>query len=276
MTSVGDVWINGEPVPPDHAGVSVFDIGFQRGYGCFEAMRCYNGVPFRLDRHLTRLSHSASLLGIPLRSKEQLGDWCLAATGDQDGVLRVYVTGGVDFARLGTDNATVILLEALPVVKDSFALDILDAPWHADGRQSELSGAKTLSYGPNLAATMAARARGFDDAVLVGAAGTVLEGPTFSLAWIRDGTVFTPSLSNTILESVTREAVLEVAADRGVPVQEGSFPATDLLDADEVIVMSTVREVRPVHRIGDRTLSPGGVTQLLRAGFDELVAAETR
>jgi branched-subunit amino acid aminotransferase/4-amino-4-deoxychorismate lyase len=273
--SIGPVLINGVQFDPSEASISVFDIGFQRGYGCFEAMRTYQGVPFRMDEHLARLEKGAKALRIDLGSIEQLREWCLAVAAPGDGVLRVYVTGGVDPKHPGTDNSTVMFMEEVPDLPDAYALDVIEAPWHSDGRSSELTGTKTLSYGPNLAATISARSRGFDDAALVGRGGIVLEGPTFSLGWVKDGVVFTPSLDSNILASVTRNAVLEVAHDLGIAVNVGSFQIDQLLEADEAFSLSTVREVAPVVRIGTAELPVGPVTGSLLQGFRDLVVRET-
>lgn len=273
--TLGDVLVNGVPTPPSDASVSVFDIGFQRGYGCFEAMRSYGGVPFRMAGHLDRLERSAGHLRIPLPSRASLGEWCKEAAKPGDGVLRLFVTGGTDPRRPGTDNAVIVFLEPLPEIPASVRLDLLDAPWHADGRSSELTGAKTLSYGPNLAATIEARAKGFDDAALVGADGVVLEGPTFSIGWISDGAMCTPALDSHILASITREATIEVADRLGIPVHERRFGATALLAADEVFVMSTVRQVLPVTAVADAHFAVGPVTTALAEGFAALVEAET-
>lgn len=273
--SLGPVIINGDPHDPDAASVSVFDIGFQRGYGCFEAMRSYGGIPFRLAGHLDRLDASAANLRIGLPSRDQLVGWCLRASAPGDGVLRLYVTGGTDPKRPGTDNAIVVFLEPLPEIPETVRLDLLDAPWHADGRTSELTGAKTMSYGPNLAATIKARSNGFDDAALVGSLDVVLEGPTFSIGWVRDGAMCTPALDSHILASITREATIEVAASLDIAVREERFVRDDLLAADEVFIMSTVREVLPVTAVGEATFGLGPVVQALRNGFRELVARET-
>ncbi len=273
--SIGPVLINGVATDADRAAVSVFDIGFQRGYGCFEALRSYGGTPFRLGGHLDRLDRSASNLLIDLPPRDTLTAWCLDAAAPGDGVLRIYVTGGTDAKVPGTDNVVVVFLEPLPVIPQTVRLDILDAPWHADGRTSELTGAKTLSYGPNLAATIAARRRGFDDAALIGNDDVVLEGPTFSLGWISDGAMCTPGLGSHILASITREATIEVAQELHVPIREEQFHRSDLVSADEVFVMSTVREVLPVLAVGDATFSRGPVVDALQSGFRSLVARET-
>lgn len=268
------VIINGELVDAASASISVFDIGFQRGYGCFETMRSYGGRPFRIDHHLQRLVASAANLRIDIGSVARIKQWCLSVAEAGDGVVRVFVTGGTDMGHPGTDNSIIVYMDPLPHVPEAFRLDIVEAPWHPDGRSSELSGAKTLSYGPNLAATMKARSGGFDDAVLVGMSGNVLEGPTFALGWVTSGILFTPGLDANILESVTRSATLEVARSEGIEVREGAFPVADLLAADEVFVLSTIKEVSPVVQVADTTYPPGPTTARLKAGFTALVEAE--
>ena len=270
--TLGPVLINGAVFKAEDAAISVFDIGFQRGYGCFEAVRSYRGKAFRLGRHIDRLSRSAENLQIPLPERAHLIEWCETVASPGDGVVRIYVTGGVDAKRPGTDSSVVTFMEPLPDIPTSVKLDVLDAPWHPDGRTSELTGAKTLSYGPNLAATIKARSRGFDDAALVGQNDVVLEGPTFSLGWVTDDALCTPCLDRHILASITREATIEVAGRLDIPVREETFRRPDLIGADEVFIMSTVREVLPVTAVGERSLDPGPVTARLRQGFHELVA----
>jgi branched-subunit amino acid aminotransferase/4-amino-4-deoxychorismate lyase len=272
--TIGPVLINGKEFAPADAAVSIFDVGFQRGYGCFEAMRTYDGCVFRLNQHLDRLEHSAGNLRIVLPQREELEAWCSDVGGGGDGVLRVYVTGGLDPQHLGRGNVVIVYLEPAPVVAASVRLDLIEAPWHADGRTSELTGAKTLSYGPNLAATLGAKSRGFDDAALIGQNDVVLEGPTFSLGWIDEGVLYTPSLDTHILVSITREATLEIADRIGIPTETGRYRSERLLEADEVFVMSTVKEVLPVTAVGRVSYEPGPVTLRLRDGFKDLVAVE--
>ncbi|RLE13119.1 MAG: hypothetical protein DRJ28_07915 [Actinobacteria bacterium] len=272
--TIGSVLMNGVITDPADAAVSVFDIGFQRGYGCFEAMRSYGGDIFRLDDHLDRLQRSADHLRIELPTRSVLRSWCTDTATGGDGVIRVYVTGGLDASVPGTGNVTVVYLESVPVLPQFVRLDLLDAPWHADGHVSELTGAKTLSYGPNLAATIEARSKGFDDAALLGSGSVVLEGTTFSLGWVTDGVLFTPGLESQILESITRRATLEAADRIGVETSVGRFRSEALLGSDEVLVMSTVREIMPVIAVADVSFEPGVVTERLSHAFGELVHEE--
>lgn len=274
--AIGDVIIDGTAVAAEAAVISVFDIGFQRGYGCFEAMRSYGGRIFRLDGHLRRLARSAARMEIELPNPANLAAWCAtAAEAGGDCVVRLLVSGGTDPSNPGVGSRVVVYAEPLADVPETLAVQVRPAPWHADGQESELTGAKTLSYGPNVASGLAARRSGFDDALLVGRDGAVLEGPTFSVAWVVGGALRTPSLGLGVLASITRSAALEVAAALGVSVSEGSFPLSALLEADEVLAMSTLKEIRPIGRVDDRTFALGPVTRALMAGFADLVAAET-
>lgn len=274
--SLGEVIIDGVAVAPEQAAVSVFDIGLQRGYGCFEALRAYGGVPFRLDAHLDRLEVSAARLRLPLPNRSAVAAWATdrAAYGG-DCTVRVIVTGGVDLTTPGVSSRVIVFAEPLPTVFGSYRILPVAAPWHTDGRQWELTGAKTLSYAPNVAASLAARAEGYDDALLLGADEAVLEGPTYSIGWVRDGRFETPSLDVGILESITRAAVIEAAQSRGLQVVERLFRLGALLEADEVLCMSTGKEVRPVVQVGTTGYSPGPITAELAEAFRALVAAET-
>jgi branched-chain amino acid aminotransferase len=275
MAVLGSVLIDGVPSDAEDAAISVFDIGFQRGYGCFEAMRVYDGRVFRLDQHLTRLEMSALKLRLPKPDRAVVADWCRGLAAEAgDGVVRVFISGGTDPKRLGTDSRTVAFVESANPGPAAIQLQTRTAPWHSDGEWFELTGAKALSYGFNLAASVAAQADGFDDALLMGRDGHVLEGPTFSIGWISDGILYTPGLTLGILESITRSAVIDVAARIEMEVRQGFYGVNTVLGADEVIAMSTVREVRPVGRVDDQIFSPGEGTEALQGGFVALVDEE--
>jgi branched-subunit amino acid aminotransferase/4-amino-4-deoxychorismate lyase len=275
MDVLGYVLIDGERVEPAAATISVFDIALLRGFGCFEALRSYDGVAFRQQQHLDRMERSAAALNLPLPPRRDMERWVADRAGQGDCVVRVVATGGTDEKGSGEASRFIVFAEPLPHIDETVSLLPVEAPWHPDGAVSELTGAKTLSYGPNVAARFHAKAEGFGDALLVGRSGNVLEGPTNTVAWITDGVLETPELDLGILASVTRRAVLDVAARIGVPVVEGVFPLQRMLEADEVIALSTLREVQPVVRIGDVLKEIGPVTRRLIAGLTDLIAEET-
>ncbi|NNF65675.1 MAG: hypothetical protein HKN07_15635 [Acidimicrobiia bacterium] len=274
------VLIDGVTTPSAEASVSVFDQAVQRGLGCFEAMRSYGGCVFRLDAHLDRLDRSASALGLELPARDDLSRWIVAqadagtALPGDGSAVRVFVTGGIE--GIAGSSRVIVTVASPPPRPASLRLASVEAPWHPAGRWSELTGAKTISYAPNMAAREKARSRGSDDALLTSVDGVVLEGPTFTVAWVNDSRVYTPSLDLGILSSITRTALLEVAAEVGVPVVEGHFGLEVVKDADEVVALSTFKEIVPVMAIDDRPLDVGPLTVTLQAGLRALIEKECR
>jgi len=274
MSVLGPILVDGVLFEPEHATVSVLDIGLQRGYGCFETVRSYGGKAFRLDRHLDRLEGSATILRMPLPPRAKLEAWVSDRAAEGDCSVRIIVTGGIDPERPGRGSSTIVIASSLPTIPERMRLQPRVAPWHPDGRASELTGAKSLSYGPNLAARLAAVHDGFDDALLIGTSGDVLEGPTYSLAWIVGDRLELPGSELGVLPGVTSGAVCELAPDAGLSVVPGRFTLERVLRADEVIAMSTLRAVRPVAAIGDVAVSQGPVATRLNDLYEKLVAVE--
>src|SRR5680860_1539490 len=198
------VLIDGRAVGAGDAAISVFDHGLLRGDGCFEALRSYEGSPFALDPHLDRLEASAALLGMDLPSRGEMADWIRSVADDGgDCTVRVVATRGGSDPHVNAPSRVVVLWEPILDVPEHLSVLPLEAPWHSDGATSELTGAKTLSYAANIAAKRAARLSGFDDALLYGRSGRILEGPTFCVAWAVGGVLETPSLDLGILASIT-------------------------------------------------------------------------
>ncbi|MDP8957815.1 MAG: aminotransferase class IV [Actinomycetota bacterium] len=269
------VLIDGREVDPREAGISVFDWTVQRGDGCFEAVRSYQGRLFRLGAHLRRLARSAALLDLPLPPLDRLEDWAeRVAQAGGDTVVRIMVTRGGTDPLVEAPSRVVVQWEPVPRFPDGFRLLPVAAPWHPSGASWELAGAKSLSYAPNMAAQRLAQRSGYDDALLLGRDGQVLELPTSSIAWFSHDGLETPSLDLGILDSITRQVVLEEAELLGLAVREGRFPLERVAEADEALVMSTLKEVRPVLRVGELVFEPGSRTVKLAEAFRSRVHAE--
>jgi branched-subunit amino acid aminotransferase/4-amino-4-deoxychorismate lyase len=273
--ALGDVLIDGKRFDPADAVISVFDTALLRGIGCFEALKSYGGVAFRQREHLDRLEHSAAALGLQLPPRADMERWVADRAAEGDCGVRVVATGGTGESGRRGDSRFIVFAQPLPPPAPTITLLPVEAPWHPDGVVSELTGAKTLSYGPNMAARERAHDEGYGDALLVGRSGTVLEGPTNTVAWVVDGVVETPSLDLGILASITRGAIFDVAAELGIEIREGHFPLERMVAAAEAMALSTFREVQPVIRIGDTDLPEGSVTERLADGLTELIERET-
>ena len=250
--------------------ISVFDDGLLRGDGCFEAIRSYDGRPFAVDEHYRRLSASAAALGIVVPAAIDLVEWIerVAAAGG-DCIVRVVLTRGETVPGHSSASRCVVMSHPIPSASSELSLLVVSSPWHPAGRPWELSGVKTISYAPNQAASRLARQRGYDDALLVSDSGTILEGPTFSFAWVVDGILETAGLDLGILDSITRRLVVADAAILGIEVVEGVFDLSRLEVASEAMAISTVKQVTPVARVGDCTFAAGDATAALNSALSK-------
>lgn len=269
------VIIDGQSVDPQQATISVFDWALLRGDGIFEAVRSYGGRLFQLDAHLARLRRSASLMHLDLPDLSDVARWATAVGEEGDCTVRVLVTRGGSEPDVDSPSRVVVIREPVPDMPRAVSVRPTPAPWHSGGAAWELVGAKTLSYAPNMSAWRTARAEGFSDALLVSRDGFVLEGPTFTVGWVIDGNVETPSLDLGILGSITRMVALEEANGLGLTVVEGRFTLDRVLEADEVFALSTLKEVTAVDRVGTTTFETGPTTGKLAVAYTARVAAET-
>jgi branched-chain amino acid aminotransferase len=251
--------LDGAIAPREETSIPVTDEGLLRGDGGFEVLRLYAGRPFALDEHLARLRHTCA----GLRLEADLGalrreiDALLERSGDVDALLRLVVTRG---------GRRLAIVEPLPDHPASVRMaTVTYAPTRV------LNGLKTLSYAANMLAGRLAGEEGAEEALLVTPHGRVLEGPTASFFWVRDGGLRTPPLEDGILDSITRRRLLEE-----LDVAVAPCTVDDLRAAEEAFVASTVREVMPVTAIDDIALplAPGPVTTSARDVFVLRVARE--
>jgi 4-amino-4-deoxychorismate lyase len=276
------------PGAPDgpRPALDPFDLALHRGEGVFEAMRVYAGRPFRLPGHLDRLAASAAAVDLALPGGlEELAARAVDAAGGGDLVLRLICTKGPEGTAPGEGGPVAFAIctdvpasfeaerrRGLRVVLLTTATDPLlraASPWL-------LAGVKTISYAVNMAAQRAARARGADDAVLVGLGGELLEAPTASLWWRTGHTLHTPSLDLGILAGITRAVLRDLAPGLGLKVLEGVFTAEDLTAADEAFLSSSTREVMPVVEVDGTPIAdarPGPAATALQSALRRLASA---
>jgi branched-chain amino acid aminotransferase len=252
--------LNGEIMPVGEAMIPATDEGLVRGDGVFEVIRVYDGRPFALEDHLARLRRSAASLRLPLdmeavraHAHRLLAE---AGSGPDHEQLRIMATRG---------GQLLLMTEPLHATPPAVRLgSVTYAPTRI------LDGVKSLSYAANMLATRLAQERGFDEALLVTPHGRVLEAPTSSLFWVKDGIVLTPPLGDHILASITRARVIELTG-----AEERPCTLKDLGGADEAFLASTTREVQPVVAVDEWTFDADGpLTARAAAAFSASVRAE--
>lgn len=266
--SEGAVWIDGVLQPAQQARVSVFDRGFLYGDSAFEVMRTYDKRPFREAAHLARLRRSCErlLIALPQSDQElsQIVASTIAASSLPECYVRVMVTRGVgpmniDLAQATTPSVFVFALTLTPlaasVYANGIAVGLSRASRATDGTRAV--GAKTSNYLGSVMALHEVKQRGAQEALILGPSGEVIEGATSNVFVVRAGELLTPPIDAGILAGITRQTVLELAGEQALPVRETELHPSDLYQADEVFITSTVREVVPVVRVDDMPISDG-------------------
>lgn len=249
--------VDGQLIARESAVISVLDDGLLRGDGVFEVMRLYAGRPYGLEAHLERMQRSADNLRLPIDVAAVADDVrsLIASAQPGDVALRTLVTRG---------GRRVSLVEELAELPSSLSLS---AVTYAPTRV--LDQVKSLSYAANMLCSRLAQERGFDEALLVTPHGRVLEAPTASFFWARDGRVYTPPLEDHLLDSITRRAVL-----RAGEVSERPTTMDDVRGADELFLASSLKEVVAVHAVDEVQLTaPGPLTGELAARVSRHIAA---
>lgn len=239
--------IDGTVSPLEQAKLAITDAGVARGDGAFETVGIWDGRPFRLDDHLARLDRSLAAIGLP-------GAPTAAIRADIERVLRGQSGDGALRIFMTASGTHIVALAAPPERVTLRHLISQPAPWIRPLGTYRPAAAKTMSYGPNMAASRAAQAGGGDDALLISLEGLVLEGPTFTVMWVRDGELHAPALGLGLVDSISRRSITDLAVAAGIVCHTGDYGIDDLLGADEVLTCSSVRQAHPLRLVDGREL----------------------
>ena len=275
------VLMNGRPVPPESATVSVFDRGFLYGDSIYEVVRTYGGIPFELDLHLTRLGSSADLIGmrVPVSpaalNAEVSTAIAIAAQGEL--YIRMVITRGggpigLDPA-LATEPVRLIIVQPLnPPTTQQYTegVHVFIPTVRRNLKAAVDPRAKTGNYLNSVLALGEAKKQGAYEAVMLDHTGLVTEGSSSNVFAVFGDRLVTPPLELGLLAGVTRSVVLDIAADAGLRPLEAPLSEASLIGADEVLLTSTIREILPVVRVNESPVAqgrPGPAYSRLRQAF---------
>jgi len=284
------VYVNGRLYPKAKACVSVFDHGLLYGDGVFEGIRAYNGRVFRLDEHLERLENSARaiMLRVPM-SREGMKRAVLATLrannfGKKGAYIRLVLTRGV--GDLGLDprkcrrETLIIIADRINLYPEKFyrhGLAVMTVATRRNTAETVNPRIKSLNYLNNILAKIEANNYGVLEAIMLNADGYVAECTGDNVFILRRGRLITPPLHMGALEGVTRNVVISLARDLGIPVAEEAFTRYDLYTAEECFLTGTAAEIVPVSNVDSRPIAdgrPGPVTLRLIEKFRELTRSE--
>jgi branched-chain amino acid aminotransferase len=285
------IWLDGELIDWDEAKVHVLTHSLHYGLAAFEGIRAYkraNGQSyvFRLREHIDRLFDSCKLtLLAPKFTREQISTACLdtlRANGMAEGYLRplIFVGDGAMgiYAPNNPVRASVICWKWGAYLGEDALKKGIRAKISSFARHhiniSLAKGKITGQYTNSVLAKREAKFGGYDEAILLDASGFVSEGSGENIFVVKKGVLHTPDLSCSILEGITRDTILTIAREEGVPVHEGRITRDQLWLADEVFLTGTAAEVTPIREVDDRQIGDGTVgpvTRRLQARFFDIV-----
>jgi 4-amino-4-deoxychorismate lyase len=262
-------FLDGTLADPEAAHLRVDDLGLLRGDGVFETILVVDGRPRELRPHLERLARSAAMLDLP---EPDLAAWERTAltvienwSGSTEMALKLVLTRGIDgdpeakptgFA-LGMEIDEKVLRArgegvAAITLERGIEPDLAErAPWL-------LLGAKSVSYGVNMAALREAARRGASDVIFTAADGSVFEGPTSTVVLAKERTLYTPPANIGILPGTTQAAVFRGAERAGWSIKVEPLHVPDLLEAEGLFLASSVRKLTRVHTLDGVALRDSG------------------
>lgn len=278
------IFLAGKLVPKEQAVVSVFDHGLLYGDGVFEGIRVYGGKVFLEDEHVIRLYESALAirLVIPMTQAEmkQAVRDTVAANNIIDGYVRLVVTRGagtlgIDPARTANPQVIIIAdtISLYPQELYDNGLKLITASTMRNHSAALSPRIKSLNYLNNILAKIEGTDAGTVEALMLNHKGEVAECTGDNIFIIKDGVLKTPPPEAGILEGLTRNAVMKLATEAGIEVQQTPLVRHDIFIADECFLTGTAAEVIAVVSLDGRTIGtgkPGPITGNLLERFRKL------
>jgi branched-chain amino acid aminotransferase len=269
----------------DEAFISVLDHGFLFGDSVYEVICTYQKKPYFLDEHLKRLYASASgiSLEIPYDQKwiKKQVQATLDSAGNPDSYIRIIVTRGVGDLDIDPSSCfkpnLIIFVKNIPQISyEDYekGIPVALVSIKRNSRDALDPAVKTGNYLNNVLARVEAQKMGAVDAIMVNSWGQLTEGTTSNLFFVRDGRLLTPKKSCGILSGITREKIIQLAYENGIPLEEGVWPGEELLKADEIFLSGTVKRVMPVSILDNRSVGigkPGPITKKMMRLYSELL-----
>ena len=292
MQELEKIWMNGELIDWADAKIHVGSHGLHYGSGVFEGIRAYEtpkgSAVFRLTEHMQRLQNSARLLNMELPyTLEELRSASMdliAANGVSECYLRPIAFFG--YGELGVaaaGNPVDVVIMSWPwgtyLGVDGFENGIRAkiSSWTRVGPNVIPHVAKATGiYLNSMLAVMEANRAGYDEAILLTDDGFIADGSGENVFVVKDGTIYTPDLSASILPGITRDTIIQIAQDLGYPVVEKQLIRTDLYLADEVFMTGTAAEVTPLREVDDQQIgAPGPVTLTIQNAYLDTVRGKS-
>ncbi|HZG66599.1 MAG TPA: branched-chain amino acid transaminase [Herpetosiphonaceae bacterium] len=287
------IWFNGELVPWDKAQIHVLSHVVHYGSSVFEGIRCYatSGGPaiFRLKEHTRRFFDSAKVYRMPMPfTPDEIDAACrevvrvneLESAYLRPVAYRGYGELGVDPRPCPVDVAIAALNWGRYLGEEALeqGVDVGVSSWTRMAPNTLPSMAKAGgNYLNSQLVRLEAAQHGYSEGIVLDTQGFVSEGSGENLFLIRDGRVFTPPLSASVLPGITRDTAITLAKELDIEIVETQLPRESLYIADELFFTGTAAEVTPIRSVDGIQIGAGKrgpVTEQIQSAFFDLISGE--
>ncbi|HXW67954.1 MAG TPA: branched-chain amino acid transaminase [Thermoplasmata archaeon] len=288
----GKIWMDGQLVNAEDARVHVLNHSLHYGVAVFEGIRAYEtsegGAIFRLREHVKRLVTSARVYHMTIPYSPDEIERAILETQGANGILPSYIRPLVYRGEpaLGVKNLqgrVSLMVAAIPAKKylgdhSETGIRAKISPFRKPHSDALPSFAKAAgNYINSYLAGADAMKDGYEEAILLDQNGYLAEGTGENIFLVRDGKLYTPGLESDILLGITRDSVMQIAADLGYPVVEKLVSVNELLTADEAFFTGTYAEIAPIKEVGHYAIgarAPGPITAGIMASFARIVRGQ--
>lgn len=278
----GSIWINGELLPWKESKVHVLSHGMHYASAIFEGERMYNGKIFKSREHAERLHKSGEIMGMKIPYSvdeiEKIKYDVCKANDLTDCYIRVIAWRGGEQMGVAARKTKVHMAVAawawgryFDEEKYKNGITLRTSPWHRPAPDTAPTQSK--ASGLYMICTMskhAAEDDGYDDALMLDYQGNVAEGTGANFFAVKNGTLITPP-PDCFLNGITRQTVIKIAKDEGIPFEERKIKPAELADIDEVFLTGTAAEITAVGQIDEHKFTVGEVTNKIRNLYEKLV-----
>ncbi|MEM3084947.1 MAG: branched-chain amino acid transaminase [Nitrososphaerales archaeon] len=287
------VWFDGSIIEWNNAKVPVMTHAIHYGTSVIEGIRAYaakdNLYIFRLSDHMKRLHRSANVYSIGMRySVEELVKATVEIIRKNEIRSSCYIRPiafvgfhGIDLSvSEKSPSHMAILLFTFDQYLNTKGIRVCISSWR---RINDLSTPPLAKAGGNylnsVLATQECKRNGYDEAIMLDNYGMVSEAPGENVFIVRDGTIYTPPISSSVLEGITRDTAIRIAKDLDYELVERQIPRTELYISDEIFLTGTAAEVTPVisvdgHTVGDGVEGP--ISKSIRETYSKVVRADIK
>jgi branched-chain amino acid aminotransferase len=268
-----EIWFDGRFVPWDDAKIHVLTHALHYGYAIFEGIRC-NKTPkgpavFRLGEHIDRMMRGTKTYRMSLPyTKAELVKASLE-TVRRNGLDDCYVRPIVfsSYGEMGVNPGKNKIIGAISCWKWGAYLGdegmekgirCTVSSWaRIDPRTLPPHAKCSANYANSILAKMDALSAGYDEAIMLTVGGLVAEGSGENIFRVKDGLLTTPTKTAGVLEGITRDSVIKIAKDEGIPFKEEDFAREDMFTADELFLCGTAANVTPIREVDKRQIGDG-------------------